>query len=141
MSDDEEYVGGQVFGESFNDRNRAQGGVGENFEFEPKTEEGRWNIKVMVLTNQEKMKFSVVKDIANQIDKYLNLNPYTFVLAYKIVNFKGDEPIDTTKLKEIKTKIEKGNTIEEEPFSNFMKISDVIRYAYLIRATYDKGLV
>lgn len=134
--DDEDYVGGQVFGTSFRDRERAQGGVGELDNEDPKTPEGKWNIKVKVLARKEGMKFEDVKDMANQIGKYLNLNPYTFVFAYKIVNLRGDKPIDNVKLNDMKTKIEKEFTpIEPELFSNIMNLSDVIRYAYLIRTT------
>lgn len=142
MSDDEDYEGGQVFAESFKDRERAQGGAGEEYGEDPKTPEGKWNIKIKALSRAEGMKFTDIKQTADQIKNYLNLNPYTFVLAYKIVNFKGDDPIDSAKLKEMKTKIEKGNTpIEKEPFSNFMELSDLIRYAYLIRSVINVSVL
>lgn len=139
MSDNEDDDGGQVFGMSWNDRNRAQGAVGEEYGEDPRTAEGKWNIKIKSLTRKEGMKFDEVKNMANQIDNYLNLNPYAFVLAYKIVNLRDDEPIDIEKLKEMKTKIDKTVAPDKEPFSNIMSLSDVIRYAYLIRATNDKG--
>jgi hypothetical protein len=135
MNDDEDNEGGQVLAGSFKDRERAQGGVGEEYTEDAKTPEGKWNIKVKALSKAEGMKFIDIKQTADQIKNYLNLNPYTFVLAYKIVNFTGDNPIDAGKLKDMKTKIDKGNTpIEKEPFSNFMELSDLIRYAYLIRS-------
>ncbi len=138
MSDDEDNANGQVFAGSFKDRERAQGGVGEEYGEDPRTPEGKWNIKVKALTRKEGMKFEDVKDMANQIDKYLNLNPYVFVFAYKVVNKNGVELIDKIKLKDIKTKIERGNSPEKELFSEIMNLSDVIRYAFLIRSTYDK---
>ena len=137
---DDYDVGGQVFGVSYSDYNRAQGAFGEEYTENPKTEEGKWNIKVRTLARIEGVKFEDVKDMANQIGKYLNLNPYTFVLAYKIVNLKGDKPINKEMLMKIKIKINTETTpIEKEPLSNIMTLSDVIRYAYLIRATSDRG--
>ena len=143
MSDDEnEYeVPGQIYGESFNDRNRAQGARGEGMEENPQSKEGQWNIKIKTLAIREELDFIAIKEVADQIPNFLNLNPYTFVFAYKIVKLNGNEPIDKTKLKSVVQKIEKENsTIEpKKPFRDIMTQQDVIRYAFLIRKTIAKA--
>ena len=79
MSDDEnEYeVPGQIYGESFNDRNRAQGARGEGMEENPQSKEGQWNIKMKSLAKREDLDldFSAIKEVADQIPNFLNLNP------------------------------------------------------------------
>ena len=142
MSDDEDNANGQIYGASFKDRERAQGRAGEEASEDQTTPEGKWNMRVMTLTVKEKIKFEDVKDMANQVDndKYLNLNPYTFVFAYMIVNFTGSDPINKAKLTTVKNKItDEISPIEKQPFLNFMNLSDVIRYAFLIRAIKDKS--
>lgn len=142
MSDDEdEYqVGGQIFGESFNDRLRAQGARGEGMEENVQTKEGQWNIKMKSLATREKLDVSAIKEVADQIPNFLNLNPYTFVFAYKIVKLNGNEPIDKIKLKSVVQKLEKENTTIEpkKPFNEIMTQQDIIRYAFLIRNTITK---
>ena len=138
MSDDDyEDAGGQVFGESFNDRNRAQTAAGDEYTDDPRTEEGKWNNKIRNLSRTEHMTFSDIKQTADQITNYLNLNPYTFVFAYMIVNFTGEDPINKDMLTSIEKKLKK-NSIEHQPFKDIMNLSDVIRYAFLIRETSDK---